>query len=285
MFDGRIQWMDGVDKISASFADKLTKKRARQRLRAALSTDGDHPRSILKEANAKLDEIRAGQTDADRRAAGIVLAMDVEHADELATEIEGITGESPVVVHNRIDDAQSLIDEFRDGNVRWIIGINMLSEGVDIPRLRVGVYLSNIRAALYLHQFFGRLSRVIDRGAHPRERSYVFLPADSELEAVALEVEKPKAHALGEEYHGHIRRVGGNGRGRPIGVEVIDSDGHEDASIASGQRFPKAYMDFHRERAGDFIRKDPSRAGMSHAEAIKIMIDLGVIVPPLAEAA
>lgn len=282
MFEGRIQWMDGVNSVTATFGDKLTKKRARQRLRAALSTDGGHPRTLLAEADHKLNEIRANGGSVDGRAAGLVVAMDTVHADSIAAELIAITGERPTVVHNKIDDAQEAINAFRDGDGKWIVGINMLSEGVDIPRLRVGVYASNIRASLYFHQFCGRFARVME---NRHERSFIFMPADAELEAIALTIEQYRAHALGEEVRKHIRRIGGDGRGGNSDLEVLGSDGRYDAIGVSGQKYPLHFVEEHRDRINRFRGMDSGRLSMSDGEILKIMVDLGVVPPPYRDAA
>lgn len=279
LFDGHTAWIDKGETIRANFADKLTKKRSRQRLRAALSTDGDHPRTLLAAADAKLTELRKG-SGVDAVAAGLVVACDTEHAEALAAELAAITGEKPLVVHNKIDDAQAQISAFRSSTAKWIIGINMLSEGVDIPRLRVGVYASNIRASLYFHQFCGRFARVMESRF---ERSYVFMPADSELEAIALEIERMRSHAIGEDYTGHLRRVGGGGGPRPD-MEVLSSDGEAQTVAVSGMKLPFAYIQSHIGMANSFRAKDVSRKHLSDGEVVKIFIDLGVIPAPGATA-
>ncbi len=281
-FDGDISWMDRGERVTASFATKLPKRRGRQRLRAALSTEGAHPRSLLSEAHKKLLEIRAGSSRADLRAAGLVVAMDTDHANEIADELTAISGKRPVVVHNKIDDAQEAIDAFRASDDLWIVGVNMLSEGVDIPRLRVGVYASNIRAALYFHQFCGRLSRVIDKNGG--EWAHVFMPEDSELVAIAKEIVKTRAHALGEEGDGRVNRIG-NGGTRRRGLNVLGSEGELSSIVANGQMFPAEFIAQHRARAGAFRLMDASRVAMTDCEVIKIMIDLDVIEPPTAQEA
>lgn len=281
MFDGSISWMDQGERVTATFQDKLTKKRERQRLRAALSTDGDHPRSLLAAAHERLLELREGDDEADRRAAGLVVAVDVQHANEIAEELAAVSGQRPTVVHNEIDNAQRQIDDFRDSDAMWIVGINMLSEGVDIPRLRVGVYASNIRAALYFNQFCGRFARVMkDRN----ERSFVFMPADPELEAIALTIEQYRAHALGEEFTGRLRRTGVS-NGYKKSLKVIDSDGEAKFLGFNGKKYPTEYVTGHRPKIRDFRLKDPSRMHMSDGEVLSIMIDLGVIPPPVGDAA
>ena len=59
----------------------------------------------------------------------------------------------------------------------------MVSEGVDIPRLRVGVFASNVISELYFRQFCGRFVRTIDGVNDPE--AYVFLPDDLRLRALA----------------------------------------------------------------------------------------------------
>lgn len=63
-----------------------------------------------------------------------------------------------VSYHN--PDAQSLIDQFKNGHTPWIISIGMVSEGTDIPRLQVCCHLSNVRTELYFRQVLGRILRI-----------------------------------------------------------------------------------------------------------------------------
>lgn len=279
MFDGDIAWRDrgNGNIVSANFAKKLTKKLARQRLRAAVSTEGEFPRTILSAAHEKLLEIRSGN-GVDRRAAGIVVACDTTHAQEIADELEAVTGQRPLLVHSKIDDAQDLINMFRTGDHMWVVGVNMLSEGVDIPRLRVGVYLSNIRASLYFHQFCGRMMRVMES---ERERAFVYMPADEELEDIALTIEKERCHALGEEYRPRLTRVGvrGGGGKQPLNVE---SSSAEPAMVAvSGNKYTVGFIGGHKEKIAEWRLKRPMYQHYSDVEVIQMMIDFGVISAPV----
>lgn len=283
LFDGAATWIDRGEKVSAQSTDKLTKRRARQLRNALLSPDGNHPKTILEAAHRKLLEIRACGGEVDSRAAGLVVAKDVASAEAFVRDLRAITQQEPLLVHSKIDDAHSAIDAFRDDDRMWIIGIDMLSEGVDIPRLRVGAYLSDVRTALYFHQFCGRFSRVI---ASRDERSYVYMPSDSELEAIALEIEKMRAHALGEEFVGKLRRIG-DGRGRKQSeLEVIGSEALDESLVTGGVKFISDFIEKHRSRIASFRRGDVvRRSSMSDGEILKIMIDLGVIAPPGQECA
>ena len=73
----------------------------------------------------------------------------------------------------------------------------MVSEGVDIPRLRVGVYATPARTELFFRQVVGRfIRRTPGRG---EQMSYVFLPSDPRLKALAAAVEEERRHALVDE--------------------------------------------------------------------------------------
>lgn len=273
LFDGDIEWRDGPQVVAANFQSKLTKRQQRQRLRAALSTDGKFPIRMLREAHETLSKIRMG-SGVDAVAGGLVVTADTEHANQIADQLANISGERPMVVHSKIDDSIAEIERFRAGSSPWIVGVDMISEGVDIPRLRVGVYLSNVRAPLYFHQFCGRLARVMES---PHERSCVYLPADPELEAIALEIEKERYHALGDE--DAFRPRGGIGGGRPLKsrLRVEDSDGEAVATAIGGLRIPMELIREHQETIRQLRRDNPSWVKMSDAEIISMMMQLGVI--------
>ena len=70
----------------------------------------------------------------------------------------------------------------------------MVSEGVDIPRLRVGVYATAARTELFFRQVIGRFVR---RTPAPKaQMSYLLLPADIRLKALAAQIEEERNHAL-----------------------------------------------------------------------------------------
>lgn len=271
-FDGEVTWRDRAGSVvTADFKAKVSKRRARERMQAAISPKGNFPIRMFEAAHEKLQELRAGD-GVDRVAGGLIVAADRAHAEAIAEVMTEITGQRPVVVHNQIDDAQDQIKAFTRGTDPWIIGINMLSEGVDIPRLRVGVYASKVRAELYFHQFCGRFMRVQE--SH-RERSYVMLPADPELEAVAIKIEEEKYHALPEEAE---RRRGFGGQGRPAReLDVSQSEADLKAVMFSGHVMSADIIRANRDRISAFRAGGPSRHSMSDAEIAAILIETGAV--------
>jgi len=279
IYDGKVEWTDarGIS-VVAGFDTCLSKTKARERLRAFVSMDGQFPLRMIEDAHKQLIEIRTGA--GGERAGGLIVAMNVQHAEAVADVLTVIAGTRPVVVHNKIDDSLNLINAFRDGDAPWIIGIQMLSEGVDIPRLRVGVYCTNIQATLYFHQFCGRMTRV---QSSDLERAYVFMPAPAELVATARQIEEEVAHALGEdvpvrELSGRMKRRGG-----ATGITVEESDGANVSSIGSGHVVPVAYVREHEAVIREY-RDTPGLRNMTQVELVIVLVRTGVL-PPFEERA
>jgi superfamily II DNA or RNA helicase len=122
------------------------------------------------------------------------VAADGEHARAVAGVLLGITGQAPTVVLHTETRAAEKLQEFTRSSERWIVAVNMVSEGVDIPRLRVGVYATAAKTPLVFRQIVGRFVRTIP--GRPREPSFVFLPADPVLRAHADEVQRELRHVL-----------------------------------------------------------------------------------------
>ncbi|WP_409321456.1 DEAD/DEAH box helicase [Pseudomonas monteilii] len=94
----------------------------------------------------------------DPHAGGLIIASSINHAYQVAAVLTSMDEECRVVT-NRTPDAQLVIDDFRRGAGRWIVAVGMISEGTDIPRLRVCCYLSRIRTELHYRQVLGRVLR------------------------------------------------------------------------------------------------------------------------------
>jgi hypothetical protein len=146
---------------------------------------------ILSAAHERLEQIRAG---GHRDAGGLVVAADGDHARAVAKILRGVTGEAPTVVLHTEARAAEKLQEFTRSSQRWIVAVNMVSEGVDIPRLRVGVYATAAKTPLVFRQIVGRFVRTLP--GRPPEPSWLFLPGDPVLRAHADEVERELRHVL-----------------------------------------------------------------------------------------
>lgn len=79
---------------------------------------------------------------------------------------------------NKTPDAQKAINDFKADNQAWIIAVGMISEGTDIPRLRVCCHLSRIRTELHYRQVLGRILR---RYNDLDEEAWLFVLAEPSL--------------------------------------------------------------------------------------------------------
>ncbi len=184
-YDGTLSWRSGDDVIESSFETVLTSREAGRRYRTATSTElPDGLPRILREAHAKLLELRAGG-HAD--AGGLVIAADRTHALAISRLMRETTGRAPVVVLHTEARAAIKLAAFTASTDPWIVAVNMVSEGVDIPRLRVGVYATAAKTPLIFRQIVGRFVRTIT--GRPIEASWLYLPADPILRAHASAVE------------------------------------------------------------------------------------------------
>jgi superfamily II DNA or RNA helicase len=125
-------------------------------------------------------------------AGALVIAADQDSARAYAKLIRQITGEAATVVLSDDTGASGRIEEFRLSDSRWLVAVRMVSEGVDVPRLAVGVYATTISTPLFFAQAVGRFVRSRRRG----ETASVFLPTIPQLLGFAHELELERDHVL-----------------------------------------------------------------------------------------
>lgn len=190
-YGGDMEWMSDGRRRRADFSVALPAAEAARRLRTALDPDGDWVTEVLRDAHAQLSALRAG---AHPDAGGLVVAGDKAHAEQLANRLAAIAGERPEVVTSDAADASRRIHGFAAGSASWLVSVLMVSEGVDIPRLRVGVYATSARTELFFRQVVGRFIR--RTAAPPEQMSHLFLPSDPALKRLAAQIEEERNHAL-----------------------------------------------------------------------------------------
>ena len=199
-YDGDMEWMSDGRRRRADFSVALPPAEAARRLRTALDPDGDWVAEVLRDADLKLAEIRqSGHPE----AGGLVIAADKEHAERLAQRLQAFSGRKPPIVTSDDPKASARIAEFALSDEPWLVSVLMVSEGVDIPRLRVGVYATAARTELFFRQVVGRFIR---RTPAPRgkQMAYLYLPSDPTLKRLAAQIEEERNHALVEETVGDL---------------------------------------------------------------------------------
>lgn len=188
---GQMEWVGADGQFHAhDFDDELDRARANQRLRTALSPDGQWLGSVLEDAHRKLVEIRRAHPD----AGGLVICMDVEHARAIADLLERRWRVRPTIATSDDPMASARIARFAAGSDPWIVAVRMVSEGVDIPRLRVGVFATNTTTELFFRQALGRLVRWT-RGLRT-QRAWMYIPDDPRLRRLADGIAEQRRHSL-----------------------------------------------------------------------------------------
>ncbi|MEZ5339940.1 MAG: hypothetical protein R2706_00385 [Acidimicrobiales bacterium] len=191
-FGGDMEWSapDGAV-IAASFDGALARTQSNQRLRAALSLEGDWLPTVLAHAHQQLMKIRAGRHP---DAGGLVIAMDQAHAYGIAELLRTNFRVNAIVAVSDDPDASAKISRFAAGDVPWVVVVRMISEGVDIPRLRVGVYATTTTTELFFRQAVGRIVRYT--AGKGRQRAYLFVPDDHRLRFWSSTMSEARRHRL-----------------------------------------------------------------------------------------
>jgi superfamily II DNA or RNA helicase len=235
-YGGDLQWRTRAgDEVSARLGEPLTKDLAAQALRTALDPGGSWVGAVMEAADRRLSEVRRGVPD----AGGLVIASDQDSARAYAAVLARIAGEKPTVVLSDEKAASKKIAKFSEGTGRWMVAVRMVSEGVDVPRLAVGVYATTTATPLFFAQAVGRFVRARTRG----ETASVFLPSHPALLGYAAELELERDHVLG-------RRIS----------DEADLFAAEDALLARAQAGESAAAD----QAGAAFEALGSHASFAH---------------------
>ena len=189
-YSGTATWRTRAgEEVTATLGEPLTVEQTAAAWRTALDPHGDWMPAVLEAADRRLSQVRAGGIP---DAGAMVIASDHKSAKLYAEILQGITGKPPVVVLSDDPTASDKIGAFEASRDRWLVAVRMVSEGVDIPRLAVGVYATSVQTPLFFAQAVGRFVR----GRRPGETASVFLPSVPTLLELAGQMEAERDHAL-----------------------------------------------------------------------------------------
>jgi superfamily II DNA or RNA helicase len=189
-YSGEARWRTSAgDELAVRLGEPVTKDVTAQAWRTVLDPKGEWMPQVLRAADARLQVLRGGDIP---DAGGLVIASDQTSARAYARLLETISGEKAVVVLSDDAGSSARIAAFAASSQRWLVAVRMVSEGVDIPRLAVGVYATNASTPLFFAQAIGRFVRV----RRPGETASVFLPSVPHLLGLASEMEAARDHVL-----------------------------------------------------------------------------------------
>ncbi|MFN3220143.1 MAG: DEAD/DEAH box helicase [Acidimicrobiales bacterium] len=190
-FDGHMEWLSAEgEERSATFDDEVLRTEWGARLRTALSVEGQWLPTVVDHAHHRLTEIRTEHPD----AAGLIIATDHEHARGIASMIERRHGVTPSIALSDDPNASRVIERFGASSDQWIVAVRMISEGVDIPRLRVGVFATTTTTAMFFRQAVGRIARWT--AGLRSQRAYMYLPDDPRLRVHAASIAQQRRHSI-----------------------------------------------------------------------------------------
>jgi superfamily II DNA or RNA helicase len=275
LLDATLRWRVDAQETFAAFADELEPRDDARRLRTAIDPGTPLLPRMLRDADALLVKARAVIAD----AAGLVLCEDRAHARATAALLRTIAGEKPVVVVSDEAGAHARIDRFARGGPdapRWLVAVNMVSEGVDVPRLVLAAYATVKRTDLFFRQAVGRVVR--RRPQDPDDLvATVFLPADPTLKACAERVEVELRRPVREDdLSGAFEVEPPPGTGRRSDFQPLDADVVEGGMIVAGVHYAREEVDAARrllrelkqsERALRSVLEFVRREKMGSAEA------------------
>jgi len=213
-------------------------------LQSGLVPDGDAVREIITDCWSELTQmIEAG----DRLAAcGIHCKssghndVDDKYVNKIAKVVRQITGHNPLVIHHGVPGVSESIKRFResrDPSDRFIVSIKQFGEGVDIPRCRVGGYLSNISSEMYLRQVVGRYVRY-ERGKGSSQYAVMVMPDVPAFRLFASQVEKEAKVGIqqAEERRRADDSANHDNEDRPM-VQTVSVVGEGGSLVMSGDLF------------------------------------------------
>ncbi len=244
-YGGAMRWRTKAgDEVAARLGEPLTKDLTAQAWRTALDPKGEWVPSVLAAADKRLSEVRRHVPD----AGGLVIASNQTSARAYAALLRSITGVAPTVVLSDDTGSSGRIEEFATGDSRWMVAVRMVSEGVDVPRLCVGVYATSTSTPLYFAQAVGRFVRARRRG----ETASVFLPSVPVILSHAATMEEERDHALDRsgsredeasiwaEEEGLLaaaNRTSSEADLEETSFEALESDAHFDHVLFDAQQF------------------------------------------------
>ena len=191
-YSGETRWRDSAGaEYAARLGEPASAEHIARAWRTALDAAGEWMPAVVTAADTRLQQLRAGGVP---DAGGMVIASDQTAARAYAVLLQRITGEPPTLVLSDDPGSSRRIAQFAAGTSRWLVAVRMVSEGVDVPRLAVGVYATSASTPLFFAQAIGRFVR----SRRPGETASVFLPSVPTLLQLASELEAQRNHVLGQ---------------------------------------------------------------------------------------
>ncbi|WP_147992663.1 DEAD/DEAH box helicase family protein [Streptomyces sp. t39] len=245
--DGEARWRFASEHPVSQKLSEADASTIAAALKTALDPGGQWIPSVLRRAHEELTLMRQDKPD----CGGLVVATDQASAHAYADILRHQTGEDVKIAVSDDPAASKVIDDFARSDTRWIVAVQMVSEGVDIPRLGVIVYATRIRTEMFFRQVVGRCVR--KQGDEDEMCARVFIPSIAQLLTIAAGIERTVDAVLADEESKVRREMAedeSDPRMLPRTAEVLGSSAAAHAfTINSGEAFEEAEL-LHARRLG-----------------------------------
>ena len=240
-YSGESRWRDSAgEEHAARLGEPLTAEHTARAWRTALNPAGEWMPAVIAAADTRLEQKRQHVPD----AGGMIIASDQTAARAYAKLLTELTGEPPTLVLSDDKGSSNRITKFSEGTSRWLVAVRMVSEGVDVPRLAVGVYATSASTPLFFAQAIGRFVR----SRRPGETASIFLPSVPNLLLLASELEAQRNHVLGkphresqgDEFEEYEEKQKSEPSDMDNGFEMLGADAELDQVIFDGSSFGTA---------------------------------------------
>ena len=208
---------DGKTTCFSSFGKLLTESKCSYQ---QLIENENVIRYFIDKSSKKLTQIRKHHPD----AGGLIVAASVEHAKLIAKILYDCLGENARVATYREHEPQNIINEFKLSTEKWIISVGMISEGTNIPRLRVCCHLTRVKTELNFRQVLGRILRSSNE---INGEGFLFMPAEPNLIEYANRVAQEIPEGI------QIKVVTINNQEKDINISIASDQITSSAPIAS----------------------------------------------------
>ncbi len=190
-YSGEARWRTNAgEEFAARLGEPLNAEQTARAWKTALDPKGDWIPAVLQAAHTRLLQLRRSIPD----AGGLVIATDKNTARAYARILAKLSDTPVAVILSDEPGASERIEEFSASTDQWMVAVRMVSEGVDVPRLAVGVYATSSATPLFFAQAIGRFVR----SRQPGETASVFLPSVPVLLDLAAKLEVSRDHVLGK---------------------------------------------------------------------------------------
>ncbi|ULE34250.1 DEAD/DEAH box helicase [Mycobacterium sp. IDR2000157661] len=244
-YSGEARWRTSAgEEYAARLGEPLNAEQTARAWRTVLNPEGEWIPAVLQAADTRLTQLRnGGMPD----AGAMVIASDQKAARAYATALAALTDEEPTVVLSDDPGSSERIADYAAGTGRWLVAVRMVSEGVDVPRLAVGVYATSASTPLFFAQAIGRYVR----SRRPGETASIFLPSVPSLLDLASEMESQRDHVLGKPHRespgewdddllAEANKENNEGDALDKGFEMLGADAELDQVIFDGSSFGTA---------------------------------------------